>query len=58
MRTFSPATDLRTRQLVWATFKNGVPVTRPGCEINTLTAVEISAHYINKYGEPLKPLDL
>ena len=58
MRTFSPATDLRTRQTVWVTFKDGTPVTRPGCEITTLTAVEISAHYFKKYGEPLKPLAL
>jgi hypothetical protein len=56
MRTFSPATDLHTRQTVWAVLKNGTPVTRQGCEITTLTAVEISAHYFNKYGTPLKPL--
>jgi len=56
MRTFSPASDLRTRQLVWAVLKNGTSVTHAGCEITTLTAVEISAHYFKKYGEPLKPL--
>jgi hypothetical protein len=56
MRTFSPATDLRTRQTVWAVFNNGTPVAHAGCEITTLTAVEISAHYFKKYGEPLKPL--
>ena len=56
MRTFSPATDLRTRQTVWAVLKNGTPVIHAGCEITTLTAVEISAHYFKKYGEPLKPL--
>jgi len=56
MRTFSPACDLRSRQTVWAVLKNGAPVIHAGCEITTLTAVEISAHYFNKYGTPLKPL--
>jgi hypothetical protein len=41
---------------VWAVFNNGTPVAHAGCEITTLTAVEISAHYFKKYGEPLKPL--
>ena len=57
MRTFSPATDLQTRQTVWALLKNGSPVCAKG-EPGILTAVEISAHYFKKYGEPLKPLDL
>ena len=57
MRTFSPASDLHTRQTVWALLKNGSPVCAKG-EPGILTAVEISAHYFKKYGEPLKPLDL
>lgn len=55
MRTFSPASDLQTRQIVWAAFKNGVPVYSNG-EPGTLSAVEIAGFYFRKYGEPLKPL--
>ena len=55
MRTFSPATDLNTRQLVWAYLKNGSPVCAKG-EPGILTAVEIAGFYFKKYGEPLKPL--
>lgn len=57
MQTFSPATDLRTRQLVWAYLKNGSPVCAKG-EPGILTAVEIAGFYFKKYGEPLKPLEV
>lgn len=55
MRTFSPASDLHTRQMVWATLRNGEPVNVRN-EPGILTAVEIAGFYFKKYGEPLKPL--
>ena len=55
MRTFSPACDLQSRQLVWALLKNGSPVLQQG-QPGILTAVEIAGFYFRKYGQPLKPL--
>lgn len=55
MRTFSPACDLQSRQIVWALFKDGSPVCAKG-EPGILTAVEIAGFYFRKYGQPLKPL--
>ncbi len=57
MRTFSPASDLQTRQTVWAMLKNGSPVCAKG-EPGTLTAVEIAGFFFRKYGEDLKPLEI
>jgi hypothetical protein len=57
MRTFSPASDLQTRQTVWALLKNGSPVCAKG-EPGTLTAVEIAGFFFRKYGEDLKPLEI
>jgi hypothetical protein len=57
MRTFSPASDLQTRQTVWALLKNGSPVCAKG-EPGILTAVEIAGFFFRKYGEDLKPLEI
>lgn len=57
MRTFSPASDLQTRQIVWALLKNGSPVCAKG-EPGILTAVEIAGFFFRKYGKDLKPLEI
>ena len=57
MRTFSPASDLQTRQIVWALLKNGSPVCAKG-EPGILTAVEIAGFFFRKYGKDLKPLKI
>ena len=57
MRTFSPASDLQTRQTVWALLKNGSPVCAKG-EPGILTAVEIAGFFFRKYGKDPKPLEI
>jgi hypothetical protein len=40
-RTFSPACQIADRAIVWALFRNGVPVLQDGAP-STLSAVEIA----------------
>lgn len=47
--TFSPASDLSTKNLVWVAYRDGIAVTVRG-EILPLTAVQISGFYVRKYG--------
>jgi hypothetical protein len=57
MRTFSPASDIATRQTVWAALKNGEPV-KVRNEPGVLSAVEIAGFYFKKYGQAMKPLEV
>jgi hypothetical protein len=48
--TFSPCSDLKTRQTRWAAFKGGAPAPAAPLEQVTLTAVEVAGWFGARYG--------
>lgn len=57
MRSFSPATDLQTKQLVWSLFKNGEQV-KTKDEPEVKSSAFYATAFAESYADDVKPFVL